>query len=48
MAGCDTLVAIYDSMYGKAPMHMIAREEVIGLPDDVFVYCEDGVCRVAQ
>ena len=35
MKGCDTLVAIYESMYGKAPMHMTACEEVIGLSGDV-------------
>jgi len=35
VAGSDTLAAIYESTYGKAPMHMIAREEVIGLPGDV-------------
>ena len=48
MAGCDTLVAVYESMYGKAPKHMTAYEEVIGLPGDVFVYGEDGGCRIAQ
>ena len=35
VAGCDTLAAIYESMYGKAHMHMTAREEVISLPGDV-------------
>jgi len=48
VAGWDTLAAIYESMYGNAPMHMTAREEVIGLQGDVFVYGEDGGCRVAQ
>ena len=37
VGGCDTLAAIYESMYGKAPMHMTACEEVIGLPGDVLV-----------
>ena len=46
--GCDTLAAIHESMYGKAPMHMTACEEVIGLPGDVFVGGEDGVGGVAQ
>ena len=27
MAGCDTLFAIYESLYDKAPMHMTACEE---------------------
>ena len=27
MAGCDTLAAIYESMYGKVPMYMTACEE---------------------
>jgi len=27
VAGCDTLAAIYESMYGKAPMHMTACKE---------------------
>ena len=31
MAGCDTLAAIYESVYGKAPMYMTACEAVIGL-----------------
>ena len=35
MEGCHTLAVIYESMYGKAPMHMTACEEVIGLPGDV-------------
>jgi len=35
-------------MYGKAPMHMTACEEAIGLLGDVFVYGEDGGGRVAQ
>ena len=48
MAGCDTLAAIYESMYGKVPMHMTACEEVIGLSGDVFVGGEDGGGRVAQ
>jgi len=48
VAGCDTLAAIYESMYGKASMHMTAFEEVIGLPDDEFVGREDGGGRVAQ
>ena len=48
MAGCDTLAAIYESVYGKAPMYMTAYEEVIGLPGDVFVYGEDDCGRVAQ
>ena len=48
MAGCDSLVAIYESMYGKAPMHMTACEEVIGLPGDVFVGGDDGGGRVVQ
>ena len=48
MAGCDTLAAVHESMYGKVPMYMTAYEEVIGLPGDVFVYGDDGVCRVAQ
>ena len=48
MAGCDTLAAIYESMYGKAPMQMTAREEVIGLPGDVFVGGDDGGGRVVQ
>ena len=30
MAGCDTLAAIYETMYGKAPMHMTACGDVIG------------------
>ena len=30
MAGSDTLAAIYESMYGRAPMHMTACEDVIG------------------
>jgi len=34
LAGCDTLVANYESLYGKAPMHTTACEEVIGLPGD--------------
>jgi len=46
--GCDTLAAFYESTYGNAPMHKTACEEVIGLPGDVFVYGDDGVCRVAQ
>ena len=46
--GCDTLAAIHESMYGKAPMHMTACEEAIGLLGDVFVYGEDGGGRVAQ
>jgi len=46
--GCDTLVAIHESKYDKAIMYMTACEEVIGLPGDVFVYCEDGGGRVAQ
>jgi len=40
--------AIYESMYGKVPMHMTACEEVIGLPGDVFVNGEDGGGRIAQ
>ena len=48
MADCYNLATIYESMYGKAPMQMTAREEVIGLPGDVFVYGEDGGGRVAQ
>ena len=48
MAGSDTLAAIYESMYGKEPMHMTACGDVIGLPGDVFVYGEDGGGRVAQ
>ena len=48
MAGCDTLVAIYESVYGKAPMYMTACEEAIGLLGDVFVGGEDGVGGVAQ
>jgi len=48
VAGCDTLAVIYESMYGKAPMHMTACEEAIGVPGDVFVYGEDGGGRVAQ
>jgi len=32
--GCDTLAAIYVSMYGKAPKYMTTREAVIGLPGD--------------
>jgi len=48
VAGCDTLAAIYESMYGKEPMHMTACGDVIGLPGDVFVYGEDGGGRVAQ
>ena len=48
MTGCDTLAAIYESMYGMASMRMTAYEEVIGLPGDVFVYGEDGGGRVAQ
>ena len=37
---CDTLAAIYESMYGKAPKHMTAAsvlrvcEKVLGLPGD--------------
>jgi len=27
VAGCGTLAAIYESMYGAAPMHMTACEE---------------------
>ena len=37
----------YESMYGRAPMHMTACVEVIGLPGDVFVYGDDGDGRVA-
>jgi len=48
VAGCDTLAATHEYMYGKAPMHMTACDEVIGLPGDVFVYGEDGGGRVAQ
>ena len=48
MEGCDTLAVIYESMYGKEPMHMTAYKAVIGLPGDVFVGGEDGVGRVAQ
>jgi len=48
VAGCDTLFAIYESMYGKAAMHMTACEEVISLPGDVFVGGKDGGGRVAQ
>jgi len=44
VAGCHNLAAIY----GKAPMHMTACEEAIGLPSDVFVGGEDGGSRVAQ
>jgi len=35
VASCDTLATIYESMYGKVPMHMTACEVVIGLPGDV-------------
>ena len=31
VAGCDILAAIYESVYGKAPMYMTACEAVIGL-----------------
>ena len=31
VVGCDTLAAIYESVYGKAPMYMTACEAVIGL-----------------
>ena len=48
MEGCDTLAAIYDSMYDKVPMHMTAYEEVIGLPGDVFVGGDDGGGCVTQ
>ena len=48
MAGCDTLAAIYESVYGKAPVYMTALKEVIGLPGDVFVGGEDGGGRVAE
>ena len=48
MAGCDTLAATYGSMYGKAPMHMTACEELIGLPSDVLVCGDDDGGRVAQ
>jgi len=48
VTGCDTLVAIYESVYGKAPMHMTACEEAIGLPGDMFVGGVDGGGRVAQ
>ena len=48
VAGCDNLAAIYESMYGKAPVRMTACDEVIGLPGDVFVGGEDGGGRVAQ
>jgi len=48
VASSDTLAAIYETMYGKAPMHMTAYEAVIGLPGDVFVGGEDGGGRVAH
>jgi len=38
VAGCDTLAAIYESMYGKA---------VLGLSGDVSAGGEDGGGRVA-
>ena len=47
MAGCDTLVATYESVYGKAPVHTTACGEVIGLSGDVFVGGEDDGGRVA-
>jgi len=48
VAGCGTLAAIYESVYGKALMYMTACEEVIGLPGAVFVGGEDDGGRVAQ
>ena len=48
MAGCDNMADIRESMYDKALVYRTACEEVIGLPGDVFVYCEDGGGRVAQ
>ena len=42
VAGCDNLAAIFESMYGKSPMHKTACEEAIGFPGDVFVGGSDG------
>jgi len=41
VTGCDTLTAIYESLYGEVPMYMTACEEMLGLPGDVFVGGEE-------
>jgi len=35
VTGCDTLSAMYESMYGEVSMYMTACEEMMGLPGDV-------------